>query len=85
MEATKRGATPLVPDRLCFPELYPNEYRYDGTQEGLFHRLKAWLLDPTCQPAPLDTCSWEWPQWQAVYRQLLMQGASSDSMRRVGQ
>lgn len=85
MEATQRGATPLVPDRLCFPELYPNEYRYDGTQEGLFHRLKAWLLDPTCQPAPLDTCSWEWPQWQAVYRQLLMQGASSDSMRRVGQ
>jgi hypothetical protein len=78
MEAAQRGATPLVPDRLCFPELYPAQYRYDGTQEGLYQRLKAWLLDPGSQPAQLDTQPWQWPRWRETYRQLLVEGAAND-------
>ncbi len=71
MEAAQRGALPLVPDRLCFPALYPAAYRYDGTREGLYARLYDWLTDPASRPEPLDTIAWEWPAWHAAYRQLL--------------
>lgn len=71
MEAAQRGALPLVPDRLCFPALYPPAYRYDGTREGLYHRLYAWLTDPATRPAPLATTEWEWPACRDAYRQLL--------------
>ena len=30
IEACYAGCTPLVPDRLAYPELYPREYRYAG-------------------------------------------------------
>lgn len=71
MEAAQRGMLPLVPDRLCFPELYPSDYRYNGSVEGLQHKLKAWLTDPAARPPALLTERWEWPQWQAGYQQLL--------------
>jgi len=71
MEAAQRGALPLVPDRLCFPALYPSAYRYDGTREGLYERLSAWLNDPAARPKRLDTTAWEWPAWREAYRQLL--------------
>lgn len=72
MEAAQRGALPLVPDRLCFPALYPPAYRYDGSREGLYDRLSAWLTDPAVRPERLDTTAWEWPAWREAYRQLLM-------------
>lgn len=72
MEAAQRGALPLVPDRLCFPALYPPEYRYDGTREGLYTHLHAWLTDPAARPARLDTTAWEWPAWRETYRQWLL-------------
>lgn len=71
MEAAQRGALPLVPDRLCFPALYPAAYRYDGSREGLYDRLSAWLTDPAARPECLDTTVWEWPAWRVAYRQLL--------------
>lgn len=71
MEAAQRGALPLVPDRLCFPELYPPAYRYDGTREGLYARLSIWLTDPAARPKLLDTTPWMWPAWRDAYRQLL--------------
>lgn len=71
MEAAQRGAWPLVPDRLCFPELYPDAYRYDGTREGLYQRLAAWLQGTMTAPERLDMSPWEWPQWREAYRQLL--------------
>lgn len=74
MEAAQRGALPLVPDRLCFPELYPPNYRYDGTREGLYQRLYSWLMNPDCQPAPLGTQQWQWPEWRSAYRALLSGG-----------
>lgn len=71
MEAAQRGALPLVPDRLCFPELYPQCYRYDGTREGLYQRLLDWLTAPDCQPPLLGTQQWQWPEWRNAYRALL--------------
>jgi len=71
MEAAQRGVLPLVPDRLCFPELYPPEYRYDGSVEGLQYRLQTWLTDPETRPLVLSTERWEWPHWQAPYKALL--------------
>ncbi|OJA04394.1 DUF3524 domain-containing protein [Halomonas sp. QHL1] len=71
MEAAQRGALPLVPDRLCFPALYPAAYRYDGSREGLYDRLSTWLTDPAARPECLDTTVWEWPAWREAYRQLL--------------
>lgn len=75
MEAAQRGALPLVPDRLCFPVLYPPAYRYDGTREGLYARLNAWLTVPASRPEALDTTAWEWPAWREAYRQLLVSSA----------
>ena len=72
MEAAQRGALPLVPNRLCFPALYPPTYRYDGTQAGLYERLHRWLTDPAARPEPLDTKPWEWPAWREEYRKLLL-------------
>ncbi|MFB9867837.1 tRNA-queuosine alpha-mannosyltransferase domain-containing protein [Vreelandella sulfidaeris] len=72
MEAAQRGALPLVPDRLCFPDLYPPAYRYDGTQDGLYQRLYAWLTDPASRPGPVDTSVWEWPAWREAYRKVLI-------------
>lgn len=71
MEAAQRGMLPLVPDRLCFPELYSSDYRYDGSVEDLQQRLTSWLTDPAACPPELLTECWEWPQWQAAYQELL--------------
>ena len=49
VEACYAGATPLVPDRLAYPELYGREYRYAGADE-LVARLRGLILH---RPAPL--------------------------------
>ncbi|MBS9402399.1 DUF3524 domain-containing protein [Halomonas sp. TRM85114] len=72
MEATQRGALPLVPDRLCFPEFYPAAYRYDGSHEALTDRLAAWLTRPQTRPPRLDMSAWTWPVLASDYRRLLM-------------
>ena len=74
MEAAQRGALPLVPDRLCFPELYPAEYRFNGTSEGLYQRLYAWLNAPESRPSRLDMADWEWPAWRTAYQGLFTHG-----------
>lgn len=71
MEAAQQGALPLVPDRLCFPELYTDSYRYDGTSEGLYQRLHAWLTTPETRPGVLNTEAWTWSAWREAYRSLL--------------
>lgn len=72
MEAAQRGVLPLVPDRLCFPELYPAAYRYDGSREGLVDRLAAWLTCPEARPPRLDMSAWTWPSLVSQYEDLLM-------------
>ncbi|MCL7938865.1 DUF3524 domain-containing protein [Halomonas sp. ATCH28] len=71
MEAAQRGALPLVPERLCFPELYPEACRYDGTREGLERRLEAWLLDPSSRPPVPSARAWEWASLEEGYREML--------------
>ena len=39
LEAVQLGARPLVPDRLCYPELYPAEFRY-GDEAALERELE---------------------------------------------
>lgn len=48
VEACYAGATPLVPDRLSYRELYPSHWRYSGVDQ-LVARLRALVLD---RPAP---------------------------------
>lgn len=48
IEACYAGATPVVPDRLAYVDLYPEEYRYDGVDE-LTARLRSLVLE---RPAP---------------------------------
>lgn len=70
MEAVQRGCVPLVPERLCFPEYYGPEYRYDGSRAALTARLKAWLTQPAQRPKAPDCRAWEWPALEARYRAL---------------
>lgn len=44
LEACYAGATPLVPDRLAYPALYPAECRY-ASPEALVARLRAHIVD----------------------------------------
>ncbi len=55
LEATSAGARPLVPDALCYPEQYPQQYRYPaGSMTALVERLKAWLDGSMPAPCPVD-------------------------------
>ncbi|MDI6403020.1 DUF3524 domain-containing protein [Balneolaceae bacterium ANBcel3] len=57
LEATSAGACPLVPDHLCYPEIYPEEYRYPpGDAKELANRLALWLLGG--KPEPPDVSYW---------------------------
>lgn len=52
LEATSAGCVPLVPDALCYPEIYPPAYRYPpGKRAALVDTLAAWLAGGTA-PAP---------------------------------
>jgi glycosyltransferase involved in cell wall biosynthesis len=48
IEACYAGATPVVPDRLAYPEIYPAEMRY-RSQDGLVAQLRSHI---THRPAP---------------------------------
>ncbi|MDO9107606.1 MAG: DUF3524 domain-containing protein, partial [Coriobacteriia bacterium] len=48
IEACYAGCTPVVPDRLAYPDVYPPEYRYRGVDE-LVARLRGLVLD---RPVP---------------------------------
>jgi glycosyltransferase involved in cell wall biosynthesis len=44
IEAAYAGCFPLVPDRLAYPEIYPEEMRY-GSQEALVARLRSLVVE----------------------------------------
>ena len=44
LEAAHYGAYPLVPERLAYPELFPNEYRYTD-DEHLVERLASLCIE----------------------------------------
>ncbi|OHV12097.1 tRNA-queuosine alpha-mannosyltransferase domain-containing protein [Kushneria phosphatilytica] len=72
MEAVQHGCLPLVPDRLCFPECYAPQYRYDGSIKALTEQLTQWLTVPTCRPIPPDISPWHWDELLPAYRDALL-------------
>lgn len=71
LEATANGALPLVPDRLCYPEFYPPECRYDGTVAGLVDTLAKWLRQPRSRPEVPPTAHLGWSAWHSIYEEAL--------------
>jgi glycosyltransferase involved in cell wall biosynthesis len=67
LEAASAGARPLVPDALCYPELYPAACRYPkGDMDAFTERLSSWLTGD--RPEPVDIGPWSEerlaPQWR---------------------
>lgn len=46
LEATYCGCFPLVPNRLVYPEIYPESCIYNDCDD-LFERLKTYCLEPS--------------------------------------
>ena len=70
LEAVSAGARPLVPDALCYPEQYPEPYRYPpGDREAITTRLAEWLR--RALPPVVDVTKWYSPELNQRWRQLL--------------
>lgn len=74
LEAVSAGACPLVPDALCYPEMYPAACRYPpGDAEALVSRLRAWLtgaLPPSVDVSPWYTDRLQ-PRWKTLLQELV--------------
>ncbi len=69
-EAVSAGARPLVPDDLCYPEQYPDVYRYPaGDTQALAERLESWFRHGF-PPAP-DVAAWSSETLHHQWRDLL--------------
>jgi glycosyltransferase involved in cell wall biosynthesis len=76
LEACRAGCVPLVPDRLAYKELYPNEQHRYRTRTQLLKKLKEYCqhVDYVRQRAPKrETNEFEWeknPNIREQYQQL---------------
>jgi len=71
LEAASAGCIPLVPDALCYPEIYPSEYRYPaGDQDALVERLTEWLSGQA--PAAPNVEPWTGLQLEPDWRRALL-------------
>lgn len=72
MEAVRAGCTPVLPRRLAYPELFPEEYFYaDGDLAGTLHRrIDGLSRVRSTDPRPL-TAFWEWPRWETPWLEWL--------------
>ena len=71
LEAASAGCVPLVPDALCYPELYPEACRYPkGNMDAFGDRLSRWLTGD--RPEPVDVEPWTAdtlaPKWREVLK-----------------
>ena len=74
LEACRSGCVPLVPDRLAYTELYPNEQHKYRTRAQLFKKLKEYCQNPDYvrNKAPKqDTNSFQWENNQNLREQYL--------------
>jgi glycosyltransferase involved in cell wall biosynthesis len=74
LEAASAGARPLVPDALCYPELYPARCRYPkGDMDAFTERLASWLAGK--RPPAVDVTPWSRerlaPRWRAALATLI--------------
>jgi glycosyltransferase involved in cell wall biosynthesis len=70
LEAAGAGARPLVPDALCYPEIYPARCRYPrGDVDGLIERLDDWLAG-NAAPA-VDVSAWSTERLAPAWREVL--------------
>jgi hypothetical protein len=78
LEACRAGCIPIVPDRLAYAELYPNEQHRYRTRTQLLNKLKEYCqkLDYVRKQAPKqDTFMFQWEtngnirnQYQQLFR-----------------
>ncbi len=72
LEAVSAGATPLVPDALCYPEQYPMEYRYPAWRlQPLVAKLSEWLKKGA--PPPPDVSAWAEDRLAGEWRRVLLE------------
>jgi glycosyltransferase involved in cell wall biosynthesis len=70
LDAVQAGCVPLVPDALCYPEIYPAAYRYDtAVPNALESRLAQWLSGE--RPEPPDVRPWGASQLDLIWRRAL--------------
>lgn len=74
LEAASAGARPLVPDALCYPEMYAPAYRYPaGDVDALVARLRHWL--EAGLPPRVDVSPWYstrlGSRWNRLLKELL--------------
>ncbi len=76
IEAIRCGCIPLVPDRLSYPELYPEQYRYG---EGELVSSLAQMLDTLGKNdvirCTIDTERFSWRELKRYYYKWLLGGA----------
>ena len=84
LEAVAAGCTPLVPDRLCYPEWFAEDFRYahsdDITQEAgaVADKLATFLLCKAAGTLPTaDVSALTWSVLAPQYRQLFECAAAS--------
>lgn len=83
LEAAGAGARPLVPDALCYPEQYPEPYRYlPGNLAMLVDRLAEWLTNRL--PPPVDVTGWSSSRLTNAWREVLGETACRDSSKNAG-
>lgn len=71
LEAASAGCLPLVPDGLCYPEIYPDEYRYPtGDRDALVEQLDQWLAGNA--PETLNVERWTAVQLEPYWRRALL-------------
>jgi len=71
LEAASAGCLPLVPDALCYPDIYPPEYRYPaGDRAALVARLADWLDGNA--PVALNVERWAAVELEPSWRKALL-------------
>lgn len=79
LEAVRAGCRPLVPDRLSYPELYPQEYRYQ--QDHFFKALKGVLQKQSSarrEKYQRLAARFSWPEVAGIYEERL--GSIADKL-----